>query len=135
MTIWDILRINRRWWVLVLIGLLLTSLATLIVRDHEGAYSGRARVTFLAPQPLRGNALAQTTSSLIALAGIVAHTTGGPGGDAQSVSDEVTLVGEGVTDGYSIRQPNAGGQWEYRFEERSWTCSPPGAPWSVVKSR
>ena len=101
----------------MVVGLILTAFGTLQAWESKGAYSGRARVALLAPQPIRGNALVQTTTSLVALAGLIAHTTGGPGGDAQSVSDDVTLLGEGVTDGYSIRQPNAGGQWEYRFEE------------------
>lgn len=97
-------------------GLVLTAAGTLHAWDSAGSYSGHARIVLLAPPEVRGNALVQTSISLVALAGILANTTGGPGGDAQSVSDEVTLLGEGVTDGYSIRQANAGGQWEYRFE-------------------
>jgi hypothetical protein len=115
-TLWEVFRLNRRFWVLTVVGLILTATAAFHAWDSTGAYSGRARIALLAPQQVRGNALVKTTISLIALAGILAHTTGGPGGDAQSVSDDVTLLQEGVTDGYGIRQPNAGGQWEYRFE-------------------
>ena len=116
-TLWDVFRLSRRFWVLMAVGILLTAAGTIHAWGGSGAFSGRARVSLLAPPEIRGNALVQTPISLVALAGVLAHTTGGPGGDAQSVSDDVTLLGEGVTDGYSVRQPSVGGQWEYRFED------------------
>lgn len=117
MTIWEVFRVSRRLWVVVVIGLLLTAWATTTVRNEPGAYSGQARVTLLAPESIRGNAVARSPESMIALAGVIAHLTQGTGGDAQSVSNQVTLLGEGVRDGYSIRQPNRGGQWVNQFDD------------------
>jgi hypothetical protein len=117
LTIWDVIRVSRRLWPMVLIGLALTGLVTVTVRNQPGAYSGHARVTILAPEPFRGNAVAKTSDSLVALAGVVAYLAMGAGGDARSVSDQVTLLDEGVRDGYSIQQPNAGGQWVFNFQD------------------
>lgn len=117
MTVWDLLQLCRRFWVLVIAGVAATAGCALLVVQQPGTYSGEVDVVLLAPPSATHNVFAETTSSLVMLAGVVARISGGPGGAARSVSDEVTLVGEGRHVGYSIQQPNAGGQWEYRFEQ------------------
>ena len=116
MTIWDLLHLCRRLWAAVLVGMTLTIGCAVVVIHQSGTYSGEVDVILLAPPSQTRNVFAETTSSLVMLAGVVARISGGPGGAARSVSDNVTLVGEGQDDGFSIAQPNAGGQWEYRFE-------------------
>ena len=117
MTFWDLVILCRRFWVVSLVGLALTTLVAYGVAGREGTYNGQVKVILLAPQPSRGNALVEPNDSLIDFAGVLGRVTGGPGGASRSVSDDVTLVGEGVRTGYSIQQPNSGGQWEYRFNE------------------
>lgn len=116
MTIWDLLRLALRFWGITVVGTALTAAAVLLVAHQPGVFSGQVNVILLQPEPFPGNALAETTDSLISTTGVVAQLVGGQGGTSRSVSDQVTLVGEGIQDGYTVRQPNSGGQWEYRFE-------------------
>jgi hypothetical protein len=115
-TIWDLLLLSLRFWAVTLVGVALTAAAVLLVGQQPGIVSGQVNVILLQPEPFPGNALAETTDSLISTTGVVAQLVGGQGGTSRSVSDQVTLVGEGIRQGYSVRQPNSGGQWEYRFE-------------------
>lgn len=117
LTVWDLLYLCRRFWILVVAGIAVTAGSALLVAQQPGTYSGEVDLVLLAPPSATHNVFAETTSSLVMLAGVVARVSGGPGGATRSVSDEVTLVGEGRHVGYSIQQPNAGGQWEYRFEQ------------------
>ena len=41
----------------------------------------------------------------------------GPGEESQTVSSDLTLTSMGVERGWSVRQPNAGGQWDVNYEE------------------
>lgn len=116
MTIWDLLLLSLRFWVVTVVGFALTAAAVPLVGQQPGIFSGQVNVILLQPEPFPGNALAETTDSLISTTGVVAQLVGGQGGTSRSVSDQVTLVGEGLRQGYSVRQPNSGGQWEYRFE-------------------
>lgn len=117
MTVWDLLHLCRRFCVIFVAGIAATAGCAVLVAQQPGTYSGEVDVVLLAPPSSTRNVFAETTSSLVMLAGVVARISGGPGGSARSVSDEVTLVGEGRHVGFSIQQPNAGGQWEYRFEQ------------------
>lgn len=77
---------------------------------------GEVRVVLLPPVNGLPNALAETTSSLISLAGVVARGVEGfPG--PQPVDSTVTLASQGVRVGYSVRQPNLGGQWQGSFQD------------------
>jgi hypothetical protein len=116
-TVWDLLGLCRRFWLITICGLALTVCAVVLESNHDGVYAGQVNVILLAPQPVRGNALADTTDSLISLAGVLARITGGPGGDASPASDTVALAGEGVLNGYSIHQPNSGNQFGYLFDK------------------
>ena len=116
MTIWDLVSMAWRFWLVTLVGILLTVGGSLIVWQQQGVFNGQVNVVLLKPDVIPGNALANTSDSLISMAGVVAKMVGGPTGTSRAVSDQVTLVGEGAHEGYSVRQPNSGGQWEYRFE-------------------
>lgn len=77
---------------------------------------GEVQVVLLPPPAVLPNALAETTSSLISLAGVVGRGVEGFDGP-QTVDTSVTLASQGVRAGYSVRQPNLGGQWESSFQD------------------
>jgi hypothetical protein len=80
-------------------------------------YSSQASVVLLPPASAAQNGYSDAPRSLVNLAGAVAASIQGSGGDASPVGERVTIVGEGHREGYLVRQPNAGSQWEYRFED------------------
>jgi hypothetical protein len=97
--------------------LVATAGALVIAASPHDAYNGRVRVVLLTPSVVPGNALASTTSSLVAMTGVVARAANGPRDAANTVSADLSLTSLGVREGWSIRQPNVGGQWEPRFED------------------
>ena len=115
MTIWDVLGLARRYAIVALLGLGVTAWFTLQAWDQPGAYRSQVNVRLLPPPAPTGNALIDTTDSLTSTAGVVVRMVGGPTGTAGSVSSTVSLAGEGVVRGHSIRQQNVGGQWEQKF--------------------
>lgn len=117
MTGWDLLvTIRRRWWV-ALGGVLATALLGLHVLHAPGVYHQQVDVVFMWPQASKSaNTFQYGTQSLINTAGIVGTVVGDTQAGTQPVSDTATLVGEGITHGYSVRLPNSGGQWAYNFD-------------------
>jgi hypothetical protein len=77
----------------------------------------RVRVVLLPPAGGLPNALAETTSSLVSLAGVVARGVEGFGGAVETVDSQISLASQGVRTGYSVRQPNLGGQWDSAFSD------------------
>ncbi|WP_168626105.1 MULTISPECIES: hypothetical protein [unclassified Cryobacterium] len=117
MTLWDLLTIAVRRWYVTLAGLALTGVAIVWVMQAPPVYFAQASVVLLPPESAVQNAYSDAPRSLIDLAGAVAASVQGSGGDASDVSDRVTIVGEGYREGYLVRQPSVGSQWEYRFED------------------
>ncbi|GAA3796777.1 hypothetical protein [Cellulomonas soli] len=117
MTIWDLLVTMWRQRVAVLLCAVLSLAVLQAVATEHQVYNGRVSVMFLAPKDAPGNALATTTASLVSMAGVVARMANGPHDAPRTVSAEITLASMGVEQGWSIRQPNAGGQWETRYED------------------
>jgi hypothetical protein len=115
MTTADVLALLWRRWYVVLLGLLVTVFAVQDVRQIEPVYWSQAEVTLVGPRDPDGpNELTGTTKSLIAMAGLVVADVEGE--DAPpAVSDRVDLPGLGIRDGWEVRLPNAGGQWEPDF--------------------
>lgn len=108
----------RRRWYLFSLGLVLTGIFAVQAARAPGVYFAQVYVVFLPPNGASANALAgvDTDNNLIHMAGIVGRVISqGPG--AQPVSDGVTILGEGLTSGYSVRQPNDGGQWVVNFDK------------------
>jgi hypothetical protein len=115
-TPWDVLSAMRRRWYVVLSGAVATMLAALWVTSLPGVYHAQLDVVFMWPQGHQhANTFQYGSQSLIDTAGVVGAIVGGSASGAQPVSDTVTLVGEGITHGYSVRLPNAGGQWAINF--------------------
>jgi hypothetical protein len=117
MTVWDLIANAGRRWVLTLCGAVLTGLALVWAVSVPPLYFEHVRVVLIPPASAQPNAYGYTSESLIDLAGVVARRLRSPTQDAQSVSGDVTLVGEGIREGFTVTQRNSGGQWLYRFEE------------------
>jgi hypothetical protein len=115
-TLWDLVAVafQRRW--LTLCCVLLTGLAVYSAAHVQPLYFSQVNVVLLRPASVPLNAYTRTSQSLIDMAGVVARAMTG-GGQAQTVSDGVTLPGEGIRSGYAVQQPNAGGQWQWRFDD------------------
>lgn len=108
----------RRVWVFGVIGLMAT--AGLVVKTaHEpGLYWGSADVVLLTPPSAKApNTIGLVSGSLIATAGLIQRQVSGGPAASHVVSDDVTLLDEGVTSGVTVTLPNAGGQWANNFEK------------------
>lgn len=117
LTGWELIVVLRRQWLAGLAVLLITACSMLTVMRLPGVYQAQIDVLFLAPQHgTEVNSLQTVTGSLIATAGMIGRSVSGTAsGGLAPVSDGVTLIGQGVRDGTSIRLPNVGGQWAYNF--------------------
>lgn len=125
MTFWDLLAIAWRRWYVTLAGVLLTGLALLGLAQVSPVYLSQVTVVLLPPVASGGNGLGEASSSLINMAGVVARAMGA--GDSQAVSDSATLAGEGRQEGYLVKQPNDGGQWNYAFNDPELSVQAVGA--------
>ncbi len=116
MTLPELLRALLRWWPILLIGMLVTpAIGYEAIRD-PGVYFTRTEIIFLAPtSSLYPNALKTQSEDIIDTAGVVAKRITGPGKVTKFSSPDVTLVGMGVRDGWSLRLPDTGGQWGTNF--------------------
>ncbi|MFF1879649.1 hypothetical protein [Leifsonia sp. NPDC058230] len=117
MTVWDLFTVAFQRKLLTICCVLLTGLAVAWVSHAQPVYLSQVNVVVLRPASVPLNAYTNTSQSLIDMAGVVARAVEGGDGAAQTVSDGVTLAGEGVRDGYAVQQPNGGGQWQYRFDQ------------------
>jgi len=117
MTAWDLFSIAAQRWLIALLGVLLTVAMVVVVSDAQPSYLAQVRVVLLPPASAQPNGYTDAGGSLISLAGVVALTVEGADVSAEAVSEDVTLTGEGRRQGYTVRQPNSGGQWQYRFDE------------------
>jgi len=116
MTLWELLRACVRHWPVVLIGAVLTAGLGIAAAADDGVYFTRTQVIFLAPtSSLYPNALQTQSEDIIDTAGAVAKRITGPGEVLKFASPDVTLVGLGVRDGWSLRLPDTGGQWASNF--------------------
>ncbi len=119
MTTRDILQSMRAAWPALVVGLLVTVLASYYVSRPDGTYWSRVSVYFLAPSDIENdnaNTIAFTSDSVIATAGLVAHLVGTRGTGA-STSSDTSLVAEGIRHGHRVRLPNTGGQWAANFAQ------------------
>jgi hypothetical protein len=107
----------RRWYVtcLMLLGMVLSAWH---VAQLPGVYLAQVNVVLLAPQETTPvNVLGGTAGKLTDLAGITAKSVQGGVNGGKTVSSEVTLAAQGIREGWLVRQPNEGGQWNYSFSK------------------
>ena len=116
MAFWELLRAFVRFWPVVLVGAICTAVAAGGVLADKGVSYTRTELVFLAPtSTLYPNALRTQSDDIIITAGAVARRVSGPGQVTKYASSDVSLVGLGVRDGWSLRLPDTGGQWATNF--------------------
>lgn len=116
MTLWELLRACWRSWPVVVIGALVTASVGYVAISDDGVYYTRTELAFLAPSSLASpNAVRTQSDSIIVTAGAVARAVTGTEDLPKFASPDVTLVGTGITDGWSLRMPDTGGQWASNF--------------------
>lgn len=116
MTFWDLFRVLVRYWAVVAVGGVLTASVGWVAISDPGVYFTRTELVFLAPtSSLYPNALRTQSEDIIDTAGVVAKRVTGPGRVTKFASPDVTLVGLGVRNGWSLRLPDTGGQWATNF--------------------
>jgi hypothetical protein len=116
MTTSELCRILRRRWAVVVLGLALLAGTLHVVAARPGVYWTQVDVVILAPKSTRyPNVIEQTSTSLIAMAGLVEREVNQGAHAPVTASASVTLAGEGVRDGHTITMPNTGGQWADDF--------------------
>jgi hypothetical protein len=136
MTFWELVRAFVRHWPIVLIGALCTVGAGLLAISDDGVYFTRAEIVFLAPtSSLYPNALRTQSEDIIDTAGVVAKRIGGPGKITKFSSPDVTLIGMGVRDGWSLRLPDTGGQWATNYATQTLTLDVVGPTEDEVRAR
>ena len=118
MTVWSVVAALRRHLLIVACGLVLTLSCALFLVHRPGVYWSQVDVQFLLPISSENpNSYQFSSDSLISLAGVIGKSVGVSPAHESPASDEVTLVGQGITSGYSVRLPNQGGQWATNFSE------------------
>jgi hypothetical protein len=103
----------------VLVGVLCTGLALFAGLSDKGVYYTRTQIVFLAPSSsYYPNTLATQSEDIIDTAGAVAKRVTGPGPVTKYASADVTLIGIGIRNGWSLVVPDTGGQWGTNFESQ-----------------
>lgn len=136
MSLWELTAVLLRQWKIVLIGAVVTAAAGLFAIHDDGVYFTRTSIVFLAPSStLYPNALRTQSEDVIDTAGVVAKRVTGPDRETKYASPEVTLLGLGVRDGWSLRLPDTGGQWATNFATQTLVLDVVGPSRAVVEER
>ncbi|WP_405218122.1 hypothetical protein [Agrococcus sp. Ld7] len=115
-TLRGLLRTCLRWWPMLLGGAVVTACAAYVVVSDDGVYYTRTEIAFLAPASQASpNPVRTQSDSIIVTAGAVARAVAGAAELPKFAAEDVTLVGTGVRDGWSLRLPDTGGQWASNF--------------------
>jgi hypothetical protein len=119
MTLWDLITATVRRWPILLAGAVLTAVIAYVAVSDDGVYYTRTELVLLAPSSTDyPNTLKTKSGSLVVTAGLLAKRMMGPGEPAKYASPDVTLIGEGIREGWSLRLPDTGGQWASNFGEQ-----------------
>jgi hypothetical protein len=119
MTLWDLIRSMLRRWPIVLVGAVLTLAIGYHAASDSGVYWARTKVIFLAPSSeMYPNSLETGSEDVIITAGLVAKEMMGPAETLKFTSPDANLIGSGVTDGWSVKLPDTGGQWAPNFADQ-----------------
>jgi hypothetical protein len=125
---------HQRW--VVVLGIVLTAAGGFLAVQDRTVFWTRAEVVFLVPQnEYNPNALRAASESVVIAAGAVAKSVIGPHEVTKYSSPAVTLVGAGVREGWSIGQPDTGGQWSSNFESQVLTVEAVGPSRTFVLAK
>jgi hypothetical protein len=95
----------------------LTAAGLVWVKQQPPAYLAQVDVVLIPPEGVKPeNPLAGSSAGFVDLAGIVAKSVSGASAADRDVSQGVTLLGQGLREGWIVRQPNQGNQWVYSFD-------------------
>ena len=135
MTIGDVLHVlGRRWWSLVL-AVALGAMWVVQVRAAPDVYWATTKVVLQVPATHEGQRLAPTSSSLLALAGVLETAVNDGHAIPRSAAADVTLIDQGIYDHAQVRVPNYGGQWANNFTEPILIVEAAGYSEDVVRER
>lgn len=100
-----------------IIGLALgvTVMASVMAWTWPGTYVGSVDAILLSPSG--ANVLAEPNLSVADTAGILARKVVGVTVPLRPVANDVSMVDEGILTGYTVRQPQSGGQWGVHFDQ------------------
>jgi hypothetical protein len=119
MTLSDLIAAAWRFRAVVVLGMIITVSAGLMSIEDRSVYWTRAEVVFLVPQnEYHPNALGESSESVIITAGAVAKSVLGPDRLPKYASPDVSLIGAGIRQGWSITLPDTGGQWSTNFDSQ-----------------
>lgn len=101
---------------LLIVGCVVLTVSTgLVAWCAPGTYLGSVDAIFLSPSGV--NVLAENDLSVSDSAGIVARSVDGVAPPLRPVGNDVSMVDEGILGGYTVRQPQSGGQWGVHFDQ------------------
>jgi len=136
MTVEDFLRSTLRRWPVALVGILLTLALCVVTLRAPGVYWAWSKVYFLVPATTeQPNQLAPDSSATIAFAGLIQTEVNGGVPLRRATSPDVTLLDEGIYDGWAVFLPDTGGQWAHNFSEASLIVEASGPTPEVVRAR
>ena len=125
MTGLQLLRTLGHRWYIVVAGLILCAVAYVAMSRASGpVYSAQTDVVFSAPG--RGGLTASAAGvmdGLVGLASAVQRDVEGRIPSPTLTTDNATLFGSGVNQGYTITLPNIGGQWQISYNDPKLTVS------------
>jgi hypothetical protein len=135
-TVGNLLYTMQRRWAVMAAGLLITLVTCLVAWRTPGVYWASTKVLFLVPTSTeQPNQLAPANSATLALAGLIETEINGGIPLRRATSPDVTLVDEGIYDGWTVFMPDIGGQWAHNFSEPSLIVRASGPTPEVVRSR
>lgn len=136
MTLSDLVRAMLRRWPILLLGIVVTSTAAYFAINDRGVYTSRVEILLLAPTSTANpNALKTQSEDIIDTAGVLVKRVVGAGKVTKFNSPDVSLVGLGVRDGWSLRQPDSGGQWGTNFSTQTMILEVVGLDVATVQER
>ena len=136
MTVEDLFSSVLGRWPVMLAGVLLTLVVCVVTWRAPGVYWASTKVHLLVPATAQQpNQLAPDNSAAIPLAGLIQTEINRGNPPREATSPDVTLVDEGIYDGWSVLLPDTGGQWATNFEGSSLIVQASGPSAEVVQSR
>jgi hypothetical protein len=135
-TVGGLLSALRRRWPVLVIGLLLTLSVSFVTWRAPGVYWASMKVYFLVPATTKQpNQIAPNNNAAIQLAGLIQTEVNGGVPPRLATSPDVTLVDQGIYDGWSVLLPDTGGQWADNFPEPTLIVQASGPTPEVVRTR
>lgn len=117
MTTVQLLKVLRRRWYVLIVGLLCSTTALLMFSQSERVYFAQTDVVFEAPGvPTLAGVNSEFSESLNFFAGIVERTVNNGSESVRLSSPTATLYGIGVHRGKSVVLADRGGQWVHVFD-------------------